>query len=377
MFSGQVKVGFFVFLGFAVLAALVFLIGDERHMFEGQAYLRATFRDVSGLKVGSPVRMGGVDVGHVTAITFGATPADRGIHVRFSLVERQLNRVRSDSVVRIASKGLLGDKALDLTMGNSSQLLADNSEVRTEESDDIANAMRGATEAVTRANEVLTNVAAATRPFADPRFGNDVAGMVRDLRTITHAVAEGPGTAHALLSDPAMAARIDRTLGLAESTMGRVNAMTADVSSLTREARTGHGLVHALVYDREGEAMVRSFARTADEVAAITHDVRTGNGGLHQIIYGQESAQIVTNAAQASASLRDVMADIRAGRGTVGALLTDPSLYEDMKALVGNVQRNEILRAMVRYSIHADDARGPAVRATPAPAATTTAPVSR
>lgn len=377
MFSGQVKVGFFVFLGLAVLAVLVFLIGDERHMFEGQAHLRATFRDVSGLKVGSPVRMGGVDVGQVTEITFGANPTDRRIHVRFTMISSQLHRVRSDSVVSVASKGLLGDKALDLTMGNAPQRAADDSEVRSSETDDIASAMRGATEAVGRANEVLANVAAATRPLADPRFGNDVSAMVHDLRAITRSVAEGPGTAHMLLNDPAMAARIDRNLGLLESTMSRVNSMTADVSSLTREARSGHGLIHALVYDREGEAMVRSFARTADEVAAITHDVRTGNGGLHQIIYGQESAQIVTNAAQATASLRDVMADIRAGRGTVGALLTDPSLYEDMKALVGNVQRNEILRAMVRYSIHADESSGPAVRATPAPAATTTAPVSR
>ncbi len=371
--SRQIKVGLFVALGFAVLGILVFLVGDERHMFERQAHLRATFRDVAGLKVGSPVRMGGVDVGHVTEITFGATPADRGIHVRFSLVARELGRVRSDSVVKIASKGLLGDKALDVTMGNSSQLLADESEVRSEESDDIGNAMRTATEAVGRANEALANVAAGTRFLADPQFTNNVGAIVTDLRTITHMVAAGPGTAHALLNDPAMAARIDRTLGLAESTMGRVNAMSADVSALTREARSGHGLVHALVYDREGEAMVRSFARTADEVAAITHDVRTGNGGLHQIIYGQESAQIVTNAAAASASLRDVMANIQAGRGTVGALLTDPSLYEDMKALVGNVQRNEILRAMVRYSIHEDERRGGVVNATPA----APAPVSR
>jgi phospholipid/cholesterol/gamma-HCH transport system substrate-binding protein len=364
--SKQIKVGLFVALGFAVLGVLVFLIGDERHMFERQAHLRATFRDVAGLKVGSPVRMGGVDVGHVTDITFGASPEDRGIHVRFSIVARQLNRVRSDSVVRIASKGLLGDKALDLTMGNSNQMLADESEVRTEESDDIGNAMRAATEAVGRANEALGNVVAGTRLLADPRFTNDVAAIVHDLRAITRAVSEGPGLAHALLHDPAMTARIDRTLGMAESTMGHVNTVASEVAALTREARTGHGLVHALLYDREGEAMLRSFARTADEVAAITRDVRTGNGGLHQIIYGQESAQIVANAAAASASLRDVMADIRAGRGTVGALLTDPSLYEDMKALVGNVQRNEILRAMVRYSIHEDERRGSVVNATPA-----------
>lgn len=375
--SKQIKVGLFVSLGFVILAALVFLIGDERHMFERQAHLRTTFRDVAGLKVGSPVRMGGVDVGHVIQITFGTTTADRGIHVRFSMVASLLNRVRSDTVVRIASKGLLGDKALDVSMGNSSQLMPDESELRSEESDDIGNAMRGATEAVARANEALTHVAAGTRVLADPQFSNNVSAIVADLRTITHQVAAGPGAAHALLSDPAMAARLDHTLALAESTMGRVNAMTGDVSALTQEARAGHGLLHALVFDREGEALVRSFARTAEEVAAITRDVRTGNGGLHQIIYGQESAQVVTNAAAATASLRDVMADIRAGRGTVGALLTDPSLYEDMKSLVGNVQRNEILRAMVRYSIHEDERRGGVVNAAPAATPASAGPVSR
>lgn len=366
MMSRQIKVGFFVALGLAVLGALVFLVGDERHMFERQAHLRATFRDVAGLKVGSPVRMGGVDVGHVMSITFGNTTADRGIHVRFSLVAAQLNRVRTDSVVRIASKGLLGDKALDLTMGNAPGELRDEAEVRTEESDDIANAMHSATEAVGRANEVLTNVAAATRPLADPAFGNDIAALVHDLRTITRSVAEGPGTMHALLNDPAMEGRVQQTLASVDSTMARLNATSGEISALARDARTGHGLVHALVYDTQGEAMLRSFAGASNEMAAIVRDVRTGNGGMHQIIYGNDSAQAVANLNQATASLRDVLADIRAGRGTVGALLTDPSLYEDMKTLVGNVQRNEILRAMVRYSIHEDETRRPVVNATPA-----------
>jgi phospholipid/cholesterol/gamma-HCH transport system substrate-binding protein len=54
------------------------------------------------------------------------------------------------------------------------------------------------------------------------------------------------------------------------------------------------------------------------------------------------------------------MKDIRAGRGTLGALLVDPSLYEDIKTLVGNVQRNEVLRALVRYAIRPASAARPA-----------------
>ncbi len=118
--------------------------------------------------------MGGVDVGAVTEITFGTTDADRRIHVRFTIVASQLPRVRADSTVRIASKGLLGDKALDLTMGNAGRRLADESEVRSEESDDIAAAMAAASSAMQRANEVLGNVATATRPLASPQLGNDI-----------------------------------------------------------------------------------------------------------------------------------------------------------------------------------------------------------
>ncbi len=368
MFSKQVKVGFFLMLGIAVLGVLVFLIGSERHLFESQAHLRATFRDVAGLKVGSPVRMGGVDVGAVTDITFGATQADRGIHVRFTIVASQLTRVRADSVVRIASKGLLGDKALDVTMGTQGRAAADEAEVRTEETDDIASAMASASSAMQRANEVLGNVATATRPLATPQLGNDLTALVHDLRTISRGVAEGPGTLHTLLADPATAARIERTLASVEQTSSRLASMSAEVDALAREARSGHGLVHALVYDPAGEQTLRSVARATDELSAITHDVRTGTGGLHQIIYGNDSAQAVANANAATASLREILANVQQGRGTVGALLTDPSLYEDMKTLVGNVQRNEILRALVRYSIHEDETRRPGVSARPAAA---------
>ena len=52
------------------------------------------------------------------------------------------------------------------------------------------------------------------------------------------------------------------------------------------------------------------------------------------------------------------MKDIKEGKGTVGALLTDHSVYEDLKILLGNVGRNRSLRALVRYSISRDEQTG-------------------
>jgi len=43
-------------------------------------------------------------------------------------------------------------------------------------------------------------------------------------------------------------------------------------------------------------------------------------------------------------------------------------VYEDMKVLLGNVQRNEVLRALVRYSIRRDESRPSVQVVDPAPA---------
>jgi phospholipid/cholesterol/gamma-HCH transport system substrate-binding protein len=66
---------------------------------------------------------------------------------------------------------------------------------------------------------------------------------------------------------------------------------------------------------------------------------------------------LIENLTAMSQDLRLIVADVRAGRGTIGGLLVDPSIYEDVKRLVGNLERNEILRALVRYSIREDEPR--------------------
>jgi phospholipid/cholesterol/gamma-HCH transport system substrate-binding protein len=367
--SNYVRVGIFVLAGLITAALLTFIIGEERNMFRRKVVLHTQFRDVAGLRVGSPVRMGGINVGSVTAVRFGDDPRDPNLHVDFEMTSEALQRVRRNSVARIASKGLLGDKALDITVGDPAQPPVRNGDtIRGESSDEIGNAMRNATALLDRANSVMDNIVTATRPFANEQLGNDVVALAHDLRLITNQIAAGNGTVGRLIRDPEMANRIEGTLASAQAVMRDVQGATAQVNAMARDARTGRGMIHALIYDEAGGRAVRSMGEAAQEIAAITRDVRTGNGGLHDIIYGNDSAQVMANLNQTTAAMRDILRDVQRGRGTLGALLVDPSLYEDLKSLVGNVQRNEILRAMVRYSIHASerDTQTPP-QATPAP----------
>lgn len=39
------------------------------------------------------------------------------------------------------------------------------------------------------------------------------------------------------------------------------------------------------------------------------------------------------------------------GEGSLGGIVNDPTVYEDLKTVLGNVKRNRILRALVRYAI--------------------------
>lgn len=60
---------------------------------------------------------------------------------------------------------------------------------------------------------------------------------------------------------------------------------------------------------------------------------------------------ILTDMEGASEDLRAILEGMRRGEGTIGALLKDPSLYHDMRALMGRANRSKLLKNMIRATI--------------------------
>ena len=60
-----------------------------------------------------------------------------------------------------------------------------------------------------------------------------------------------------------------------------------------------------------------------------------------------EAIDIKTSVYPSSASVKT----IDQGQGSVGAFINDPGLYDDAKALVGQVNRNRIMRDLIRQTI--------------------------
>ena len=53
--------------------------------------------------------------------------------------------------------------------------------------------------------------------------------------------------------------------------------------------------------------------------------------------------------------LDGVMSKINNGTGTLGALINDPGLYDDAKALLGGANRNRIIRNLVRQTVRKNE----------------------
>lgn len=355
----EIKVGLFVLVGLIVFGLVIFLIGDERQAFERKEVYRAVFEDVQGLKRGSTVRMGGVDVGAVTDVRYSEDPDDLKLYVSFTVVRGEARRIRKDSVVYIDSKGLLGDKMVTLRAGTpGTDRILPGGVVPTKPGKDMADMVGQVANISAKAESVMGNLEKTTGAMADDRFTQDMQSSVRSLNNILKNLDEGNGYAGKLLKDPTEAERLSRTLTNLERATSELNQTLRGVNAVVTRVQTGPGFAHDVVYGDAPTKTVASFGNAADELALALKGIREGNGPAKSLIYGDDKSQeLMGNLNAMTRDMRQIVAGVRAGKGTVGALLVDPSVYEDLKMVLGNVERNKAVRALVRYSIKQDETR--------------------
>jgi phospholipid/cholesterol/gamma-HCH transport system substrate-binding protein len=354
--SRQLKVGLFVIFGIALTMFAVFLIGDTRQLWNGKVGYDAAFKEVAGLKPGAPVRMGGLDVGDVTHVGHGKNPGDARVFVRMAISKNEAERIRADSIARVVNKGLLGDKMLELTTGTpDATLLAPGTLIPSEEPTDV---LASANKIVSAGAQTVEDLEPLARALGDPKLASDIKGSAADLHSLLEAIVHGDGTAHRLFYDHHEADQLSELLGNLSRASNRLDATLGDIQDATSHVRQGPGIAHALLYDGE---ISKNAAGTMAEIHQDLKAIREGNGLAHAIFYGDDSSQhMMTNFNAMSDDLRVIVTGVRQGKGTIGGLLMDPTIYEDIRSLVGNVQRNEVLRALVRYSIKADEQHPPA-----------------
>ena len=362
----DLKVGLFVLAGLIFSGIVIFLIGDERRLFSRSVEFTATFADVQGLKAGAPIRMGGIDIGHVSQVGYGKDPGDATIYVTLDVVAQEAGRIKTDSIARVASKGLLGDKMVEISKGAAPQAIPEGGRIPSEEPSDMFGKAAGMAD---KAESALANIEKASASLADERLHKDLRETVASVNVVLKHVTDGEGYPHRFLTDPQEADRISRTLANLDRASVELTATLSETRSVVSRVKAGPGFAHDVIYGEGPKKEVQEIGNAAAEVATMLRGVRESDSFAHDVLYGGKggSADALANVTALTADLRSIVRDMKAGKGTVGALLVDPSIYEDMKVLLGNVQRNDVLRALVRYSIKQDEKKPGVEVGTPAP----------
>jgi phospholipid/cholesterol/gamma-HCH transport system substrate-binding protein len=124
----EMAVGLFVLLGIACLAWLSIKLGKLDIVGGDYVPVHAEFSSISGLRQGASVEIAGVEVGKVDAITLNEYKADVLMKVQKGV------RLQEDTIASIRTRGLIGDKFVNLSPGASDRLIPPGGKIRETES---------------------------------------------------------------------------------------------------------------------------------------------------------------------------------------------------------------------------------------------------
>lgn len=109
---------------------------------------------------------------------------------------------------------------------------------------------------------------------------------------------------------------------------------------------------------QKSDELVATATKVAKSLADILQELETGKGLVHSMIYetkerpmGQNVSDLTKEAKEAAAELRQILEKINKGEGTIGAFVTDPSLYYDLRRIFARVERNKLLTHIIRSRV--------------------------
>lgn len=125
----ELFVGLFILAGILCLGYLSVKLARMEVLGGGGGYeVYAVFSDVGGLKDGASVVVAGVDVGRVKGISLEDYEARVRLAIRADL------EIQEDAIAAIKTKGLIGEKYIQITPGGSEEAIPPNGRIRETQS---------------------------------------------------------------------------------------------------------------------------------------------------------------------------------------------------------------------------------------------------
>lgn len=327
--SIEVKVGALILVSLGILGAFILVMGGLS--FEKTFTVYVDFDNPGGLQPGAAVRVAGVKVGSVKALEFlgGKLDPKSGRHVLVradvAIEQRVSEAIHDDADFYVTTQGVLGEQFLAIDPGTPEHpLMQPGATVKGIDPPRIDLFLAKAYELLdTTVNGIKNN-----RELIGS-IATNTAGLLKGLKVL---VTENKD-------------RIDRIVA-------NVDEMTAEAKQLTHDARVNYVDNPKLIHTVDNIDALTTKIREDSE--PMLKDAREALANLNRVsaTVGDPAQQerirkLLSDLAQlaerANATVADtqvIVSHIKKGEGTVGALVMDEEIYDDVQEMVRDLKHN-------------------------------------
>lgn len=293
-FSREAKIGIVITLGVALLYwGINFLKGKS--LFSHKRVFYAVYSQVNGLLDANPVYISGVKIGQVEKISF---VNDGSGNVLVKLIVFDKVDIPINSVAKLYSSDIIGGKAIEIKLGNSSTLLRNNDTLKSEIQASLQEEINVQILPVKKKAEELMMSFDSVLAVVQAIFNEETrTNISKSFESIKHTIMAIEHTSY----------NIDT---LVTYQRGRIINIFANVESISANIRSNN---------QKLTNIISNFSSISDTLAR---------------------ADVIKTINETNASLLElntVLGKINKGEGSMGMLVNDDSLYNHLSSASNNL----------------------------------------
>lgn len=295
--TNETKVGALAAVAIAVLiVGYSYLKGNDVFSRENEFY--AKYDRVDGLTASKPVLVNGYQIGRVSQLTL--LPNGQ-ILVQFKI--RPEFSIPKNTIAKLESTDLLGGKAIVFQLGTMSDYAVNgdtlNANVQKDLMQQVEPVQKKAEQIIARMDSILSSVNSTLNPEFQKNFDRSFSSIARTLETFE---------------------KTSKTVdGIVSGQSAKISGIMSNLESITTNFKNNNEKITAVMNNLEkvsDDVAKANFAKTIDEankavadLQSIVSKINTGTGTLGQLINDEKMYNNLNNAAE---NLDKLMIDLKA-----------------------------------------------------------------
>jgi phospholipid/cholesterol/gamma-HCH transport system substrate-binding protein len=324
--SAEKKVGIFFIVGL-ILFGFMLEVGEKWNPFEKKVMYKTYLSSITGLKMGDPVRLAGVDVGKIDKITI----LDDKIQIDFEV--KPGTKIREDSVATLRLTNLLGGQFLGISFGSpSAPVLPPGGTVKGRDVanidiivDNVSEVVKDAKVLINQLNDNQNEVMGKISAILDDNRTN-LKSSIANINSITTKLDRGDGALAMLLNDKLLYENFRDASGSLKSIAFKIDKGEGTIGKLVNDD---------LLYSDARSAMAR-INDSMKDVKDIAAKINRGEGTMGKLVNDEA---LYNEVRDASKNIKEIAGKINEGKGTLGKLVNEDTLYRDTTATLKKAEK--------------------------------------